>query len=102
MTTRPALFVLGVLHDSEVQWIISVGKSQEVPDSDDLIQEGEDIGGIHLVLDASSVRPVAISGRETASVGPAMPWAKCRSRMRSALYESCRDRNLEGAIGPRS
>jgi CRP-like cAMP-binding protein len=46
-----ALFILGILEDEDVDWLISVGQRQELPPGSVLIDEGQPSDCIFLVLD---------------------------------------------------
>jgi CRP-like cAMP-binding protein len=48
---KRALFILGVLEDEDVDWLISVGRRQEISPGEVLIQEGIPCDDIFLVLD---------------------------------------------------
>ncbi len=45
------VFVLGVLEDEDVDWLISTGQRQELQPGDVLIQEGQPCENIFLILD---------------------------------------------------
>ena len=46
-----ALFILGVLEDEDVDWLISVGQRQELSPGSVLIHEGQPCDFIYLILD---------------------------------------------------
>lgn len=48
---KRALFILGVLEDEDVDWLISVGQRQEISPGQVLIQEGSPCSDVFLVLD---------------------------------------------------
>jgi CRP/FNR family transcriptional regulator, cyclic AMP receptor protein len=48
---RKALFLLGILDDRDLDWLISAGTKQEVAPGAVLIQEGKPIDAVFLVLD---------------------------------------------------
>jgi len=48
---KRVLFVLGVLEDDDVDWLIAAGERQELQPQDLLIQEGQPCSTIFLVLD---------------------------------------------------
>lgn len=47
------LFILGVLEDEDVDWLIEAGERQELAKDDVLIREGEPISAIYLLLDGT-------------------------------------------------
>jgi CRP/FNR family cyclic AMP-dependent transcriptional regulator len=48
---KRALFILGVLEDEDVDWLISVGRRQELSPGSVVIQEGHPCDDIFLILD---------------------------------------------------
>lgn len=44
------LFILGILEDEDVDWLVSAGNRQELTTDEVLIQEGEAISAIYLIL----------------------------------------------------
>ena len=62
---RKILFVLGEMHDSDLQWMIDAGSVQEVADGEVLIEEGVPNQRLLIVIDGSiSVRQRARGGAE--------------------------------------
>ena len=63
---RKVLLFLGILDDSDVEWMIGVGSRREIAVGDALVQEGQQLDSVFLVIDgALSVRTRAL-GREVA------------------------------------
>jgi CRP-like cAMP-binding protein len=50
---RKALYVLGVLNDSDIDWLVAAGKRREIPAGATLIQAGQPIHSIYLVIDGA-------------------------------------------------
>lgn len=48
---RKALFLLGILDDSDLDWMLKVGARREVPAGTVLIQEGRGIADIFVIVD---------------------------------------------------
>ncbi|MGL5082260.1 MAG: cyclic nucleotide-binding domain-containing protein [Microcoleaceae cyanobacterium] len=48
--TKNALFILGGLDDSDLQWIINRGKVKTIPPGETLIYEGRPINALYMVL----------------------------------------------------
>lgn len=67
---RRILFVLGELHDSDLQWMIDTGSVLEAADGDVLIEEGVPNERLLIVIDGkASVRHRAGGGAEITRVG---------------------------------
>ncbi len=64
---RKALYFLGILNDSDIDWLMAAGSRREVGAGGTLIEEGREIDSVFLVIDgAFSVRTKASGGREVA------------------------------------
>jgi CRP/FNR family cyclic AMP-dependent transcriptional regulator len=64
---RKALYFLGILNDSDVDWLVAAGTRREVSAGSKLIEEGCQIDSVYLVIDgAFAVRTAALAGREVA------------------------------------
>ncbi|HSA94163.1 MAG TPA: cyclic nucleotide-binding domain-containing protein [Terriglobales bacterium] len=63
---RKALFLLGILNDSDIDWLIAHGSKRELTTSEVLIQEGKAIGNMFIVLDGSFAVSVGEAQREVA------------------------------------
>lgn len=67
LTMKRVLFVLGVLEDEDVDWLITSGERQELQPGDRLIQEGQPCSSIFLVLDGMlEVNVTTPTGQTTA------------------------------------
>jgi CRP-like cAMP-binding protein len=53
------LFVLGVLEDEDIDWLVTAGKRQELTVNDVLINEGQPAKALHLILSGTLVVSVA-------------------------------------------
>ena len=66
---RKALVILGTLDDSDIDWMIAVGKRQRIKTGSALIVEGQKIDSVCIVLDgAFAVRAAAVQGKEIAQL----------------------------------
>lgn len=66
---RKALFMLGMLDDSDIDWMIATGKRQKIPAGTTLIKEGQDIDSVYVVVDgAFAVRVSALGGKDIAQL----------------------------------
>jgi CRP/FNR family transcriptional regulator, cyclic AMP receptor protein len=66
---RKALIFLGILNDSDLDWMMSTGKKIECPPKTVLITEGKRIDSLFLVIDGRlSVTVAALQGREVAQL----------------------------------
>ena len=66
---RKALFILGVLDDRDIDWMISVGERRRIPAGQILIKEGQDIEQVYIVVDGVfAVRAAALAGKEIAQL----------------------------------
>jgi CRP-like cAMP-binding protein len=66
---RKALFILGMLDDSDIDWMIAAGKRQRIPAGTTLINEGLQIDYIYIVVDGTfAVRVSALGGKEIAQL----------------------------------
>ena len=64
---RKALFILGVLDDSDVDWMVSTGARQRVSAGTTLIHEAHDINAVYIILDGTfAVRTSAVAGEDIA------------------------------------
>src|SRR5689334_11934451 len=64
---RKVLLFLRILDDSDLEWMIEVGSRREVAAGDALVQEGQPLDSVFLVIDgALSVRTRALGGSEVA------------------------------------
>jgi CRP/FNR family cyclic AMP-dependent transcriptional regulator len=64
---RKALFFLGILNDSDIDWMIAAGAKQDVSPGDILIQEGKPVAFVYLVLDGQlAVSVSALGNRDVA------------------------------------
>ncbi|MDF5733225.1 MAG: cyclic nucleotide-binding domain-containing protein [Rhizonema sp. PD38] len=48
---RNVLFVLGELHDSDIDWMMACGKQQKIPDNTVLIRERGPVDALYILLD---------------------------------------------------
>lgn len=66
---RKALIILGVLDDSDIDWMIACGKRQRVPARTTLIKEGQTIDYLYIVVDgAFAVQAAGLQGKEIAQL----------------------------------
>lgn len=64
---RKVLLFLGILDDSDMEWLIGAGERQHIDVGGTLIQEGQPVDYVFFVIDgALSVRVKALGGREIA------------------------------------
>lgn len=64
---RKALIILGTLDDSDIDWMIAIGRRQRVHAGTTLIVEGQKIDHVCIVLDgAFAVRAAAVKGKDIA------------------------------------
>ena len=64
---RKALLFLGILNDSDIDWIVAAASRQEVSQGETLIHEGKAVDYVFLVLDGQlAVTVKALGGREVA------------------------------------
>jgi CRP-like cAMP-binding protein len=64
---RNALYFLGILNDSDIDWLVAAGRRREVGAGSTLIEEGGAIDSVFLVINgAFAVRAKAAGGREIA------------------------------------
>lgn len=66
-TMRKALYFLGILDDSDIDWLVSAGMRREVPAGATIIEEGRPLDAVFLVISgAFSVRASALGGKQVA------------------------------------
>jgi CRP/FNR family transcriptional regulator, cyclic AMP receptor protein len=64
---RKALYFLGILNDSDIDWLVAAGSRREIGAGIKLIEEGLQIDSVYLVIDgAFAVRTAALGGRAIA------------------------------------
>ena len=68
---RKALYFLGILNDSDIDWLVAAGSRREIAAGTDLIEEGRPINSVYLVIDGSfAVHSAAHGGREVERLMP--------------------------------
>ena len=68
---RKALYVLGELEDSDLQWLLDAGRSRQVRSGEAIIHEGKRLDDLFIVLSGElSVRVGPDGGKEVARLGP--------------------------------
>lgn len=66
---RKALYFLGILNDADIDWLVSAGARREIGAGTNLIDEGQPIDAVFLVIDgAFSVHSAALGGRKIAQL----------------------------------
>jgi CRP/FNR family cyclic AMP-dependent transcriptional regulator len=66
---RKALYFLGILNDADIDWLVAAGSRREIGAGINLIDEGQPIDSIFLVIDgAFSVHSAALGGRQIAQL----------------------------------
>jgi len=64
---RKALFILGVLEDRDIDWMVSAGRRERVAAGTMLIREAHDIEVVYIILDGTfAVRSSAAAGKDVA------------------------------------
>jgi CRP/FNR family transcriptional regulator, cyclic AMP receptor protein len=64
---RKALYFLGILNDSDIDWLVTAGMRQEVPSGVSIIDEGRPLDSLFLVISgAFSVTVAALGARQVA------------------------------------
>jgi CRP/FNR family transcriptional regulator, cyclic AMP receptor protein len=64
---RKALYILGVLEDSDIDWMVSAGRRERVAAGSTLIREARDIEALYIILDGTfAVRTSAAAGKDVA------------------------------------
>jgi len=64
---RKALYFLGILNDSDMDWLVTAGTRRRVDEGAILITEGRPIESVYLVIDgAFSVRTAALGAKDLA------------------------------------
>lgn len=67
---KKVLFILGQLNDLDIEWLIKVGRKEQVPAGKTLIREGQIIDTLYIVLDGIlAVSTRALGGQEVARLG---------------------------------
>jgi CRP/FNR family transcriptional regulator, cyclic AMP receptor protein len=64
---RKSLMLMGIMNDSDVEWLIEHGEARHVGPGDVLIREGEPVEWLYILLDGRLVVTIA-SGREVATL----------------------------------
>lgn len=60
---RKALYILGILNDSDVQWLIEIGEKRQLAANDVLIREGRTPEGLFILL-SGTLAVVSLFGKE--------------------------------------
>jgi len=67
---RKVLFLLGEINDSDIEWMVEVGKKRVFPAGEVLIHEGKPFDAIFIVLDGTlSVEVAALGNKEINRLG---------------------------------
>ena len=66
---RKALYILGQLNDSDVEWIASHGRRQRLSDGEMIVREGAPLDALFITLDGE-LRVTLGDGTEVARLGP--------------------------------
>ncbi len=68
-TMEKVLFILGELDDDDIDWMLAVGKHQQLPVGYVLIRERQPIDALYILLDGElSISTIATSGQEIATL----------------------------------
>jgi CRP-like cAMP-binding protein len=68
---RKALHIMGILSDHDIEWLLSHGKTSFAKTGSVVIQEGEPINALFILLDGKlSIRASALQNQEIASLYP--------------------------------
>ena len=69
-SVRKVLFILGELSERDLDWLLATGSRQEIAAGTVLIQEGEPIDALYIVLDGTLMVSIAsLGGREISKLG---------------------------------
>lgn len=64
---QKVLYILSELSDDDINWLIQVGQREEIPPGTVLIQEGESVDTLYILLDGALVVSIsALEGRQIA------------------------------------
>jgi bacteriocin-type transport-associated protein len=67
---KKVLFILGILSDADIEWILNNGVREKISPGKVLIQEGDPISSIYIVLDGLfSVTVAGLGHKEVAQLG---------------------------------
>ena len=67
---KKVLFILGILSDADIEWILNNGVREKINPGKVLIHEGEPISSIYIVLDGIfSVTVAGLGHKEVAQLG---------------------------------
>src|SRR5438132_6831840 len=61
---RKGLFFLGILNDADLEWLLAIGRQEDIATGTVLIQEGTPIEALFLVLDSAFSVSAAKLGRQ--------------------------------------
>ena len=64
---KRVLYILGLLEDTDIDWMVSAGERVEVPSGEDIISEGKRTGYMYIVLDGAA--DVVVNDNVVASIG---------------------------------
>ena len=67
--TKKVLFILGELEDDDIDWMISIGKREDIPAETVLIHEGQPVDTLYILLSGTlSVSIAALGDKEIAQL----------------------------------
>jgi CRP-like cAMP-binding protein len=92
---RKALYLMGVLEDTDIEWIAQKGEQQRAHSDTVLIREGHSIGSLYILLDGQVT--VSGAGRMLASLSPGEIFGEISfvdSRLPMATVTAAKDSRL--------
>jgi CRP/FNR family cyclic AMP-dependent transcriptional regulator len=69
-TMKKVLYILGMLNDDDIEWLVSNGRRQVIPEGGVLIREGEAVETIYVTLDGELAVRSSVAGDELNHLGP--------------------------------
>ncbi|HEY6969099.1 MAG TPA: cyclic nucleotide-binding domain-containing protein [Candidatus Angelobacter sp.] len=66
---RKVLYMMGILNDDDMDWLLTCGRTDVLKAGDMLICEGREIDGIYILLDGKLSITTSSTGREIARLG---------------------------------
>lgn len=64
---RKVLYILGLLEDADINWLIGVGKRRKVPPGEKLVEEGNPITHLYIIVEGTV--DVSVRGKLVAQLG---------------------------------
>lgn len=64
---RKVLYILGLLDDNDINWLVGVGRRRKVPPGEKLVEEGKELSHLYVIVEGTV--DVSVRGKIVAQLG---------------------------------